>query len=174
MRRKASKRSPIWKGHAAMNAVDALQTWDMREAWQISIDLAKAIDGNHMLNVDTAINLLCKLDYMKEHHAFGLLRVLSRSDIALESKGDVEKHAKKMNTMVGFLFDVLPYEELKKRVRQQPELKHVEIGDAPLLYCVTGKALVTLSILPAIEGVVRGLRCKKQQWTSRASSRRRR
>ena len=136
--------------------------------------LAKAIDGNHMLNVDTAINLLCKLDYMKEYHAFGLLRVLSRSDLALKLKGDVEKHAKKMSSMVGFLFDVLPYEELKKRVRQQPELKHVEIGDAPLLYCVTGKALVTLGILPAIEGVVRGLRCKKQQWTSRATSRRRR
>ena len=101
-----------------------------------------------MLNVDTAINLLCKLDYMKEYHAFGLLRVLNRSDLALTLKGDVEKHAKKMSSMVGFLFDVLPYEELKKRVRQQPELKHVEIGDAPLLYCETGKALVTLGILP--------------------------
>ena len=138
----------IWKGHAAMNAVDALQTWDLSEAWQISIDLAKAIDGNHMLNVDTAINLLCKLDYMKEYHAFGLLRVLNRSDLALTLKGDVEKHAKEMNSMVGFLFDVLPYEELKKWVRQQPELKHAAIGDAPLLYCETGKALVTLGILP--------------------------
>ena len=39
----------------------------MSEAWQISIDPAKAIDGNHMLNVDTAINLLCKLDCMKEY-----------------------------------------------------------------------------------------------------------
>ena len=58
------------------------------------------------------------------------------------------EHAKKMNSMVGFLFDVLPYEEFKKRVRQQPELKHVEIGDARLLYCVTGKALVTLGIWP--------------------------
>ena len=101
-----------------------------------------------MLNVDTAINLLCKLDYMKEYHAFGLLRVLNRSDLALTLKGDVEKHAKEMSSMVGFLFDVLPYEELKKWVRQQPELKHAAIGDAPLLYCETGKALVTLGILP--------------------------
>ena len=82
-----------------------------------------------MLNVDTAINLLCKLDYMKEYHAFGLLRVLNRSDLALSIKGDVEKHVKEMSSMVGFLFDVLPYEELKKRVRQQPELKHAAIGD---------------------------------------------
>ena len=53
-----------------------------------------------MLNVDTAINLLCKLDYMKEYHAFGLLRVLNRSDLALTLKGDVEKHAKKMSSIV--------------------------------------------------------------------------
>ena len=74
----------------------------MSEAWQISIDPAKAIDGNHMLNVDTVINLLCKLDYMKEYHAFGLLRVLSRSELALKLKGDVEKHAKKRVAWLDF------------------------------------------------------------------------
>ena len=63
-----------------------------------------------------------------------------------------------MSSMVGFLFDVLPYEELEKRIRQQPELKPVGIGDASLLYCVRGKALVTLGIWPHEDSTTQPLR----------------
>ena len=53
-----------------------------------------------------------------------------------------------MNERVKCLFTLLPYQNLKTHLRKDPKFKNLQIGDAALIYCETGKALVSLGILP--------------------------
>ena len=46
------------------------------------------------------------------------------------------------------MFTLLPYQNLKTHLRKHPKLNNIQIGDAALIYCETGKALVSLGILP--------------------------
>ena len=149
MQRKGkTRRSPFWKGYAAINAAHSLDKWDMQEVWRIANAVVTSGSARGEVNVDAAIELLCELPYMKAYHAYGLLRVLSQSGVGLTLSGDIEKHAQEMNERVNCFFTLLPYQNLKTHLRKHPKLKNIQIGDAALIYCETGKALVSLGILP--------------------------
>ena len=136
----------LWKGPVGLVCRDFVKS--LRAATVVDV-IARLRLSTGVVNAELAAKTLSELPHVSCYSAFSLLRIMP--ECLGVQMSDAEKAARTMSDTVVAMEEVMPLQTALRMsaVASRCSTQELSFGDAALVLCETGKALVVLGVLPA-------------------------